>query len=101
VAAIPEQSNAAERAEHDKPRFRPDEVAVLFVIGEGNSAGNDHLPADYVLTGAQGTGANTSGMPAPNVWGIRNDGWARLVRTAVKHFLGWHVGRRGKNLMSV
>jgi hypothetical protein len=79
VAAMPEQSNAAAGAEQHRPRFRHDEVAVLFVMGEGNSAGLDRLPADYVLTGAQGTGANTSGMPAPNVWGIRNDGWGNIL----------------------
>jgi hypothetical protein len=93
VAAIPEQSNAADRAdpeqsnaderdEHNKPRFRHDEVAVLFVMGASNSAGNDRLPADCVLTGAQGTGSNTGGMPAPNVWGIRNDGWSNIAGNA-------------------
>jgi hypothetical protein len=89
VAAMPEQSNGAERAEQHKPRpdeaednrpqFRHDEVAVLFVMGEWNSAGANSLPADYVLTGAQGAGPNTGGMPAPNVWGIRNDGWGNIA----------------------
>jgi hypothetical protein len=78
-AQIPPQANASPTAQQHVPRFQPDEVAVLFVMGQSNSAGLNSLPADYVLTGAQGTGSNTGGTPAPNVWGIRNDGWGNIA----------------------
>lgn len=69
---------AAVAAEQNGHRFRPDEVAVLFVMGQSNSAGLNGLPANYLLTGASGTGSSAGGTPAPNVWGIRNDGWGNI-----------------------
>jgi hypothetical protein len=42
-------------------------------MGEGNSTGYDPLPAAYLL------GSDSGGMPAPNVWGIRNDGWTNIA----------------------
>ncbi|MGC2964895.1 hypothetical protein [Paraburkholderia aspalathi] len=63
-------------------RFRHDEVAVLFVMGQSNSAGLNGLPADLTLSGASGAGAGSGGMPAPNVWGIRNDGWSNIAGNA-------------------
>ncbi|WP_133646899.1 hypothetical protein [Paraburkholderia flava] len=71
-------STASERGQ----RFHHDEVAVLFVMGQSNSAGLNGLPPDLVLTGASNTGASTGGMPAPNVWGIRNDGWGNIAGNA-------------------
>ncbi|MCP2089337.1 UNVERIFIED_ORG: hypothetical protein J2Y81_005424 [Paraburkholderia sediminicola] len=77
------QPNAAAAESWNKgARFRHDEVAVLFVMGQSNSAGLNGLPTDLTLTGASGAGAGTGGMPAPNVWGIRNDGWSNIAGNA-------------------
>ncbi|MCX4137206.1 hypothetical protein M0D68_03375 [Paraburkholderia sp. SEWSISQ10-3 4] len=77
------QPNAAAAESWNKgARFRHDEVAVLFVMGQSNSAGLNGLPADLTLSGASGAGAGTGGMPAPNVWGIRNDGWSNIAGNA-------------------
>jgi hypothetical protein len=79
AAATDQSITAAATAEQKSRRFRPDEVAVLFVMGQSNSAGLNGLPADFVLSGASGTGSSAGGMPAPNVWGIRNDGWGNIA----------------------
>src|SRR5260370_41958252 len=79
AAATDQSITAAATAEQKIQRFRPDEVAVLFVMGQSNSAGLNGLPADFVLSGASGTGSSAGGMPAPNVWGIRNDGWGNIA----------------------
>jgi hypothetical protein len=77
------QPNAAAAQSWEKgSRFRHDEVAVLFVMGQSNSAGLNGLPAELTLTGASGASAGTGGMPAPNVWGIRNDGWGNITGNA-------------------
>ncbi|MFM0063967.1 hypothetical protein [Paraburkholderia aspalathi] len=77
------QPNAAAAESWNKgARFRHDEVAVLFVMGQSNSAGLNGLPADLTLSGASGAGTGTGGMPAPNVWGIRNDGWSNIAGNA-------------------
>jgi hypothetical protein len=82
TSSVQASSAAAVMAEHKIERFRPDEVAVLFVMGQSNSAGLNGLPADFLLTGASGTGSSVGAMPAPNVWGIRNDGWGNIAGNA-------------------
>ena len=80
--AMAQSNSVAATAWNKGSRFRPDEVAVLFVMGQSNSAGLNGLPANLTLTGASGAGASTGGMPAPNVWGIRNDGWGNIAGNA-------------------
>ena len=82
ASSVHAASAAAVMVEQKIQRFRPDEVAVLFVMGQSNSAGLNGLPANFVLTGASGTGSSAGGMPAPNVWGIRNDGWGNIAGNA-------------------
>jgi hypothetical protein len=79
--AMAQSNSVAATAWNKGSRFRPDEVAVLFVMGQSNSAGLNGLPADLTLTGASGAGTG-GGMPAPNVWGIRNDGWGNITGNA-------------------
>src|SRR5260370_395709 len=58
AAATDQSITAAATAEQKIQRFRPDEVAVLFVMGQSNNAGLNGLPADFVVSGASGTGSN-------------------------------------------
>ncbi|MEA3097710.1 hypothetical protein, partial [Caballeronia mineralivorans] len=44
AAATDQSITAAATAEQKIQRFRPDEVAVLFVMGQSNSAGLNGLP---------------------------------------------------------
>ncbi|MFM0288205.1 hypothetical protein [Paraburkholderia megapolitana] len=82
TVAQPDTTATTAAAWQKGSRFRHDEVAVLFVMGQSNSAGLNGLPASFVLTGAAAPGAGSGAMSAPNVWGIRNDGWGNITGNA-------------------